>query len=177
MNYEKLEKNIINIVKENQLKLGYRREKMQLFYPMSSINRVLDTNLAVDQMQAALFDYFSSDLTCLKDTGISHKGERFMFLISEETCEYVHDNIPQQDFMKDFIHAVAEHGCTVDKLRDIFYSYSDRVYFEKADNREFDYLAYFLDGDIDDAMYCITDEGHHVIYHRYTREDYADFGF
>jgi hypothetical protein len=42
---------------------------------------------------------------------------------------------------------------------------------------EFDYLVYFEDGVPDDYRYCITDEGCHLIYHRFTPEDYEDFQF
>ena len=35
--YEKLEKNIIDVVKEQQSKLGYRKEKIRLYYPRNSL--------------------------------------------------------------------------------------------------------------------------------------------
>ena len=31
MNYEKLEKNIVDVIKEQQAKLGYMREKVRLY--------------------------------------------------------------------------------------------------------------------------------------------------
>ena len=42
---------------------------------------------------------------------------------------------------------------------------------------EFDYLLEFEDGKPDAFVYCITDEGCHLTYHRFTREDYEAFGF
>ena len=44
-------------------------------------------------------------------------------------------------------------------------------------NGEFDYLVYFENGEPDSYRYCITVEADHIIYHRYTKEDYAEFEF
>jgi hypothetical protein len=40
---------------------------------------------------------------------------------------------------------------------------------------DFDYLVYFEDGRPDAFRYCLTQEGHHIIYHRFTADDYNDF--
>lgn len=48
---------------------------------------------------------------------------------------------------------------------------------EKVSHGEFDYLVYFEKGEPDDFRYCITDEGGHFIYHRFTVADYEDFYF
>ena len=42
---------------------------------------------------------------------------------------------------------------------------------------EFDLLLYFPDGKPDSYYYCLKQEGEHVLYHRFTREDYLSFGF
>ena len=36
MRFEKLEQNIIDMIKEEQAKLGYRKESIRLYYPLSS---------------------------------------------------------------------------------------------------------------------------------------------
>ena len=38
MDFARLEKNIIDVIKEEQAKLGYRKEKIRLYYPLSSLN-------------------------------------------------------------------------------------------------------------------------------------------
>ena len=38
MNYNKLETSLIDVIKEEQAKLGYRKEKISLYYPLSSLN-------------------------------------------------------------------------------------------------------------------------------------------
>ncbi len=39
---------------------------------------------------------------------------------------------------------------------------------------EFNYLIYFEDGTPDDSYYCFTEEGGHLIYHRFSKNAYKD---
>ena len=81
------------------------------------------------------------------------------------------------EFISSFIETIGKHGCTIDELLQQFHRYSDHVHVERTTHGEFDYLVYFEDGVPDDYRYCITDEGCHLIYHRFTPEDYEDFQF
>ena len=38
MGYAKLERNLIDIIKEEQAKLGFFKEDIRLYYPLSSLN-------------------------------------------------------------------------------------------------------------------------------------------
>ena len=38
MNYNRLENSLIDVIKEEQAKLGYMKEKIRLYYPLSSLN-------------------------------------------------------------------------------------------------------------------------------------------
>ena len=38
MDFSRLEKSIMDVIKEEQAKLGYRKEKIRLYYPLSSLN-------------------------------------------------------------------------------------------------------------------------------------------
>ena len=40
MNYTKLTNNLIDLVKEEQAKLGYRKEAIRLYYPLSSLQHI-----------------------------------------------------------------------------------------------------------------------------------------
>ena len=52
-----------------------------------------------------------------------------------------------------------------------------KLNMEKTTGTGFDYLVYFEDGIPDDYRYCLSLEGEHMIYHKFTPEDYEDFGF
>ena len=54
MNYRKLEKNIIDVIKEQQAKLGYMKEKVRLYYPLSSLNHFFGTEESEEGMRKVL---------------------------------------------------------------------------------------------------------------------------
>jgi hypothetical protein len=45
---------------------------------------------------------------------------------------------------------------------------------EESPDEDFDCLVYFEDGQPDSFRYCLTQEGCHVIYHRFTIEDFQE---
>ena len=54
MNREKLLKNMTDQVKEAQLKLGYAKETVRLYYPVDSLNTILGSNAKDDQEMLTL---------------------------------------------------------------------------------------------------------------------------
>lgn len=186
MDFTRLQNNMIDVVQEEQVKLGYRKEQISLFYPLASLNRLLDVSLTEQEMADALRTHF-----CMKDgAGGDHKqvpqfsllsveaqNGRFCLTIEAETVAYIHETKKAGGFLREFVEEIGRHGCTIEGLLAIFKKYSDCVRFEKMSNGEFDYLVYFEDGNPDSYRYCITNEGCHMIYHRFTPEDYQDFCF
>lgn len=177
MQFEMLENNIIDMIEEQQLKLGYLDETVRLYYPLSSLNRFLNTEDDEDMMTKHLERFANEVEDRLGKIDISHKKDRFCVAVPPIGAKYVHDRLNTDGFLARFIATVGKHGCTLDDVFAVFHAYSDCVHIEKVDNGEFDYLVYFEDGKPDDYRYCITNEMCHVIYHRYTKADYEDFGF
>lgn len=177
MKYSKLENNIIDVLKEEQVKLGYRSETVRLYYPLQSLNRFLEANLNVEEIQAELKLFSQSVKSKLGSIEISHEKERFCLLLPPQSSDFVHAHMNNTEFIYDFVNTVSKHGVTIDEVLEQFYKHSDHVHVEKATHGEFDYLVYFEDGKPDEFRYCITDEGCHIIYHRFTKDDYLDFHF
>lgn len=177
MDFSRLENNIIDVMKEEQIKIGYRSETVRLYYPMQSLNRFLSTDCDVRQMTKILHDFCMEAGKKLGEIEITNRGERFCFAIPPQGADYVHAHTGEEEFIHTLIRTVEKHGCTIEDVIKLFYKYSDKVHVEKAAHGEFDYLVYFEDGVPDAFRYCITLEGGHVIYHRYTADDYNDFGF
>ena len=50
MGFERLYKNLIDIIKEEQAKLGFRREAIRLYYPLSSLNHFFETEYSEEEM-------------------------------------------------------------------------------------------------------------------------------
>jgi len=169
-----LASNIFDVIKEEQIKLGYRKERISLYYPLSSLNALLRTQLDSAQMVVKLKDYFSGLKEEFGGVEVEYKKDRFCITLSEHASEYVHTHSEKEGFLYDFISVIAKHGVTIDDVLQMFKKYSDDVHYEKVEDEDFDYLVYFVDGQPDSYRYCLTEEGHHLIYHRYTKADYEE---
>ena len=176
MGYERLEKSLIDLVKEEQAKLGYRKEMIRLYYPLSSLNHFMETNADSEEMQELLADFPKAAEDIFGEVGITHAKDRFCFALSEKASEYVHENMKPNEFIKELVELVAKHGCTMEDIEVLFRSHSDKIVAEPMDNGEFDRMIRFEEGE-DKYYYCFKDEGCHIIYHRFLPEDYADFDF
>ena len=86
----------------------------------------------------------------------------------------MHAHMAENEFLTRFIAAISRHDCAIEDIRNVFLDFSEEVTLEKIEGQDFDYLIYFTDGKPNDYRYCITFEGCHVIYHRFTREDFLD---
>lgn len=205
LDYSNLERSLIDVIKEEQAKLGYYREDIRLYYPLSSLNHFLGTDVNADKMQKILEGTGENvdetrNIVEGKEAGsataepivagmnarlsdklgmveVSHRGDRFCFHIPPEGVEYVHENTKENEFIRELVNLVAKHGCTIDQIYELFTAHSDRVGREKMDNGEFDERIWFQDDADDPYYYCFKQEGGHMIYHRFLPEDYEDFEF
>ena len=177
MDFTNLIRNVKDVIIEDQLKLGYRKEKIRLYYPLSSLNNFLGSSLDLRQMIISLDDFakiFGKEAGPIE---ITNSGERFCFTVSGDAVERIHDTMPQESFIAELVKAVQTHGVAFGDILGIFKKYSPDVHMEELDNEEFNYLVYFEDGTPDDYYYCFAVEECHITYHRFTPEDYRDLGF
>jgi hypothetical protein len=192
LKFAALEKNLMDIVAEQQLKLGYRKESVRLYYPKSSLLNLLSESsekkdaLEIEnkKLNEIISEYFNDKNinSPLSGLCISNKDDRFCLTIPPNGSEYVHNRLalgdtPEVKFLKDFLSCVSRHNISLDDIKTVFEKYSDHVICEKTDIPDFDYLIYFSDETPDSYVYCIKFEGEHAIYHRFTRQDYIDFDF
>lgn len=177
MNYLGLEQHIIETIKEQQLKLGYLKETVRLYYPLSSLNRFMQTDASVQEMTNYLNEFSKWSDSRFGKVKISNQGERFCIAVPPVGVEYIQKNLQTDSFLAELIEKVRVHGTTLKDILAVFHQYSQNVHVEHVNHGEFDYLVYFEDGIPDNYRYCIAIESHHVTYHRYTPEDYEDFGF
>lgn len=176
-NFMALENNIIDIIKEGQIKLGYQRETLRLYYPMKSINYLLGTDYRLDELSKVLDRFCEFTSARLRKVIFSNVDARFCFVISPDGVTYVHEKVEDRHFLREFIQKISEHHCTLKDILEVFNHYSEKVVCNQMDNGEFDYLIYFEDGQPDSFLYCLKFEEEHAIYHRYTKADYEEFGF
>ena len=177
MGYKRLYKNLIDIIKEEQAKLGFRKESIRLYYPLSSLNHFFEAQDTEEEMKNRLQEMPDFIKETLGDIKVTSKKERFCFHIPEEGSNYVHENTNPNEFIKELVEILWQHGTTIEQIRELFDRHADGVTCENIDNGEFDYLIRFPESVDDPYYYCFKDEGCHIIYHRFLPEDYADFDF
>ena len=102
MGYKRLYKNLIDIIKEEQAKLGFRRESIRLYYPLSSLNHFFETQDTEEQMKNRLHGIPDFIKETLGDIKVTSKKERFCFYIPEEGSNYVHENTNPNEFIKEY---------------------------------------------------------------------------
>ncbi|HHV09042.1 MAG TPA: DUF3877 family protein [Clostridiales bacterium] len=175
--FQALEKNMVDIIVEQQIKLGYRSETIRLYYPAESINRILGTKLSTAGLQTVLDQFCKYVEPRLGGVGHTHKDSRFCILVPPGGVDFVFREVQDRDFLTEFIDKIRQHDCSLEDLLGVFRHYSSKVVCEEMPGEEFDYLVYFEDGKPDAYRYCIKFEGCHATYHRFTKEDYADFEF
>ena len=175
MEYGELYQNIVDMIVEQQLKLGESFSGLQLYYPLSSLNRFLKTDLSGKEMLSALEGFSDYARETLGEITADTAGSMFRFMLSEEAQMYARSVKDRYPFLKELVDKVSRHGAGMEEVLDIFRKYSDQVRIERKTGEDFDALAYFSDGIPDRYRYCLTDEGGHVIYHRFTEADYLDF--
>lgn len=172
-----LARNIVDVLEEGQLKLGYRREAVRLYYPLASLNAFFASSYDRAQMHETLSRFAKAHRDLFGDIEISNKGDRFCLTVPPEGTGRVHANLGEHGFLAEFIRTIERHGVTLEELLAVFRRYSDHVVMQPLHNGEFDYLIYFADGKPDAYRYCIAEEPCHLTYHRFTRADYDAFGF
>ena len=154
--YQKLMDNLCDIVAEEQAKLGYMKEPIRLYYPLSSLNHFFGGDAFADEMQEKLSKFESFAYDKFGEVEITHNGG-------------------QNRFIFDLVELLAKHGTVMEEVEALFAKQKDAYEIEKMNHGEFDYMIHFVDSK-DKYLYCFKDEGCHIIYHRFLPEDYEDLG-
>lgn len=177
MNFDKFEKNLINVIKESQIKLGYESIDFGVNYVTSSLLHMLD-GVTEDNLENALNDFAKAKKDIFGEITVSKIDVGYRLTVSSKGVDYVHSLVGENDFLVEFINQVRNPLGTIDDIVNVFKKHSDNVHIEETKNNpEFDYLIYFEDGTPDDFWYCIDTEDLGMTYHRFMKEDYLDFDF
>lgn len=176
MNYKALSSNLIDVIKESQLKLGYEETSISLYYPIEALNNLLDSNLHTMGMEKALktFALQPEVKNTLGNITFSQNKSRFCISIPVKGVSYVHENIKDTGFLEAFLKCISDCHCTIDDILNVFHKFSDSVKYEKMNSDEFDYVVYFETGKPDAYRYCIHFEMGHTIYHRFNIKEYQE---
>ena len=89
MGFERLYKNLIDIIKEEQAKLGFRREAIRLYYPLSSLNHFFETEYSEEEMLNKLQELPDFIKETLGDIKVTSKKERFCLFQKKEAVMFM----------------------------------------------------------------------------------------
>ena len=180
INFESLRDNLVYVIKESQIKLGYTPNAVRLNYPLDSLNRFFGTNLDKEGMQATLSEFVDYVKEELGEIEISEFEGMFTLIVPPQGAQFVHENIKDSGFLTELIELLknAGHAITIADILVVFNKYSDKVKcVETKNNDEFNYVVWFEDGKPDNFKYCIHIDLGHAIYHRLAPQDFEAYGF
>ena len=175
MNTQRLILNLIDQIKEAQLKLGYAEESMYFYFPPDSLNDLLQADV---KDEGSLLKELRQDPalagSVLGKLGFELDRGRIQVRIPPQGARFVKENVPDSPFLRELI-ALFSHGhdLTIERIKNCFQKFSSNYVCEAMNgDSDFDYVLHFVDENIDSYYYCVKMEMGHTIYHRFTREDY-----
>lgn len=176
MENERLIKNLTEQIKEAQLKLGYVRETIRLYFPVQSMCDILKTELVSGKELIALLEEEKEfeDTVLGKLNFTLCRGDRIEVCISARGAAYVHEQVENPPFLERMIEMFQRnHRLTIEEICEFFAGFSNHYVCEKMKpGADFDYVLYFPDHKPDSWYYCVKIEMEHTIYHRFTEADY-----
>ncbi len=168
--FTKLKQNICDTVKEWEIKIGYRKEEIQLYYPEESLLELLETNQ--ENLKFRLEEFCKEVQGEWGEVLIYETGEkgRYCVRIPAQGVSYIHVNIPENVFLKEFLKTVTTAGARLEDICNIFYKFSEDVIIHKAEEREWG--IWFKEKEIDSYVYYVEEDEFGLEYHRFTQEAY-----
>lgn len=164
---EQLEKQIADQIKEAQLKIGFVKETVRLYYPLASLNNLLGTYFESEQQMC-----MELDKVCSKFTFAIHQG-RIEISVPPDYVEYVYREVETPEFLAAWIDLFRNnHSIQLSQVKEIFAKFGEYVCQKMPERADFDYVLHFEDESVDAYYYCIKMEMGHTVYHRFIKEDY-----
>ncbi len=161
--------NLVAMIWEQQLKLGYRREKVRLYYPLESLEGFLG-KASVQEMEEGLHGFFEEEKR-LGEVEVTRRGRRFCLCLPEEASYYVKEHAPKEDFLVAFLEKMKSHPSQLEEVLPLFEKYGKAV-IEREPSEDLLCAVHFEGGVPDSFVYCFSSEEGHLSYHRLMPWDY-----
>ena len=173
-NWKHLKKNIMDTIHEGQVKIGYDKSGIQIYYNLSSLETLLGVWVPSEKEMDVLMKVFQAKLeSSLGAVEITRQDDRYCFYVPEEGTKYIFDTYKENTFLKDLIATMQNKDCSIDAILKVFKKQSPDVVCQKTPDAEFDYVIFFKDKSIDEFIYCFNFGEMGAYYHRFTEADYA----
>ncbi len=174
--FQRLEENMMDIIAEQQAKLGYLKEPVRLYYPLSSLQHLTGIQGDAEDMNRELQDLAEEVRDTLGKVQVSRsvkEKDRFCLFCPKQASEYVHEHKERNPFIYELVQLFSKHGVTMEQVIALFEKQNSAYEVLQIPDGDFDVAIHFLDHS-DPYYYCFKDEGCHMSYHRFLQEDYLD---
>ena len=186
MKRERLLKNMVDQVKELQIKLGYARETVRLYYPVESLTGILGVERSWEEAEDPKggFRQFLEELNqdeLLQGSGLGAlkfggNPSRMWVSIPPEGSQFVHEQVEASAFLLELIELFQKHHhLELAEVEAVFAKHAGEAGYlsqEMPEGTDFDHVFHLIESQLDEYYYCIKMEMGHTIYHRFLQEDY-----
>lgn len=153
---------VVSTIQEMYLKIGDSYGSVSLYYPFGG-----DPNTITREFrEASKDDYPKMELDILP--------ERLRVIVSEKDCKRI-SKLPVKPTMRDMTSLVRDHA-GIDDFRELVEKNYPGARLIRSGYIDFDWILMFPD-DVDEDVYCLSEEMGSVTYHRFSREEFASLGF
>ncbi len=172
IDWHALEKNICDTLKEWELKIGYSKEPVELYYPAESLISLLALpKEQEDKLEEALIFFSQKAREHLGEVRITRNRGRYCIRIPETGCRYVRDHITASPFLIKFLEVIHQPCSSLASVEQVFLQFSNQVIKHKEAEA---YVFFFQDAGIDEYVYYVEEDEFGLQYHRFTRADYQN---
>lgn len=169
---------IMDSIYEQQIKLGYAKETLRLYFPESSLGYLLGLEDAERINKEVIESELTKTLLTMEpDFGEMHfqvKKGRYAIILPPKAGEYVKDNGPKNEFLEALIQLFQSHTVDFEQVKALFAKYDKDYVCSPEDGIEFDYLLHFVNYKEDTYYYCVKFDVGHGSYHRFNAHDIKD---
>lgn len=175
MNLQRLKDTLFEMIKEQQLKLGYVYETVRLYFPRPSLCKILSLpeNAVEDELKKAIRLFQESVQQELGAVRVTRRGERFCISVPAQGSRYIHEHVLENPFLTELVQLFRQHDITIEQVEAVFAGTGKKYICEQQNGEEFDYLLYFTDNHEDPYYYCVKFDDGHASYHRFHEFDIA----
>jgi len=164
-----LYRNLLDNIKECELKLGGEEMEISFYYPTDTLLELLDCTKedlpsAMEKFQTAV----EEDLGKVVITQTKEK-DRYQVIVPKKAFRFVKEHVPEPQFLAVFLQAVKIPGQTLAEMIPVFQAFGE-VIVEKQEEKE--WAVYFEDPGVDPYVYWLEEDEFGLEYHRFTRESY-----
>ena len=175
-----LAQHMVDTVKEWQLKIGVRKEKMDLFYPLESLKELLklEKTATTEQLEQALTVFQKENRVLFGTLHFWKEKDRYGIEIPEEGVIHIAETIPNPEFLAKFLQVIQNPASKMENVSSCFRKYAkekgDVLHQENMVHDGLGSVFYFEKESTERYVYCVEDDDFGLTYHRFTRKEYED---